>query len=240
MRKSPGFTLTELILSTTVSALILIGIIGVSAQMVRFQVESTRKGDVTGWTLLSINQMNREVEQASVLDCPRPSGGSVPPYGNPCAGTDSPFMRGCTNFTRAAGYPPGQRMDPDPNLPTTAFFYCVPPNGTYANNLLRYAQVTSGMGARVCLIDPTCGAAPTGAQTLDVVSTNVYQIDPLTPFFRRADDVMGVELNYIVGIATQSAVAAKGPPMTGGPNPVHVRMNYKIGMNKAFQDPPVD
>lgn len=237
MKRNGGFTLTELILSTSVSALILIGIIGVSTQMVRFQVESTRKGDVTGWSLVSLNQMNRELEQASVLDCPRPAGGAVPPYTNPCAGPDSNIMRGCSNFTRASA-PPG-RVDPDPGFETTAFFYCVPLAGVYANSLLRYAE-TDTTDPRACIINPTCGNPPAGGMTLNVVATNVSQLDPLTPYFRRADDIMGVELNYNVGIATASAYAHKGPPMTGGPVPIHVRMSYKIGMNKALQNPPVD
>lgn len=238
MSKTAGFTLTELIMSTTLSALILVAIIGVSTQMVKFQVESTRKGDVTGWTLVSLNQMNRELEEASVLDCPRPATGTVPPYTNPCDGVGSSILRGCSNYTRATN----SYINPDTgvNYPTTAFYYCVPTAGTYANNLLRYALVTTGTGARTCIINPTCGNAPTGGQTMDVISTNVYQIDPATPFFRRADEIMGVELNYIVGIATPSAHALKGPPMTGGPVPIHVRFTTKIGMNKSYQDPPVD
>jgi hypothetical protein len=231
MSGSKGFTLTELIFATTLSALVFIGIIGVSAQMVRYQVESYRKGEVSGWTLVAQNQMSRELENASVLDCPQPAAGGAT-YTAGCPGVTSSFLRGCSNYSRTnLG-----KIDPNPSVPTVAFYYCVPTSGVYANSLLRYEQLTT-VDPRTCVINPTCGdAAPVG-QSLSLIAKNVYQHDSATPYFTRADDIQGVEINYIVGFATPTAQSG---PTSGGPNPVYVRFNARIGMNKSIQTPQVD
>ncbi|MEK7859198.1 MAG: prepilin-type N-terminal cleavage/methylation domain-containing protein [Elusimicrobiota bacterium] len=213
MRRRPsraGFTIIELVISMSISSLVLIGVIGVASQMVRFQMEGSRKGGVTGWTLISLSKMNMELENATSLYCPG-TGASHTCTG----GLSTAYLSGCTNYSRDLG----SRIDAASN--NTSFYYCVAAAGTPATmSLLRYELTGAGVAC------PMPAPAACGTTTpFEVYARDFYPIDPLTPFFRRADDVSGVELNYIVGIAT---------PTTNTPNPVYMKVTTKIGMNKNY------
>lgn len=190
-----GFTLTELVISLTLSSFILVGIVGVASQMVRFQMEGKTKGDVTGWTLISLNKMNKELEDATVLDYPTTTGD---------------YISGCSNYTRIT---PGKI---DASLATTAFWYCVS-----GNQLMRYQSVGACPMAA-----PTCGVG-----AYEVYARDFYKIGGMAYFFRRANEVSGVELNYIVGIATSNADTTGQRTM-----PVYLKVQTKIGMNKAYNN----
>lgn len=119
-KRPPGFTLTELVIALSLAAFVLVGIVSVAAQMIRFQMEGKTKGDVTGWTLLSLNRMHKELEDASVLAYPTTTGDHI---------------SGCSNYSRVTN------AALDPGKPITAFWYCVaagsPPK------LVRYFAVGS-------------------------------------------------------------------------------------------------
>ena len=233
---SRGFTLTELIIAVSLSGLILMGIIGISAQMVRFQLQGARKGDVTGWTLLGLQRLNKEIENANVLDCPATAATSTcttAPY-NP-----SQVLSGCTNFTKQTNAPY------DENRETVAFYYCVPaPGHALQDHLVRY-ELKSGPNpaggfhstpAPTCPITPvpaTCGNTPASPVTMEVLVKGFYAHNTQAnfPFFERADDVSGVRLRYQVGLATATAEIS---PTTAGPIPTYMRFDMKIGMNKSY------
>lgn len=212
-RSAQGFTLVELIIALSLSSFILAGIVGVASQMVRFQMEGKKKGDVTGWTIVSLIKMNKELENASVLDCPSSYAG--------CSGLTSDYISGCSNYTRMTS--PAGPIDTSPgNNTITAFYYCVPTSGANANQLLRYgATGTCPMAA------PTCGSTA----GFEVYAQDFYKVAGLTYFFRRANEVNGIELNYIVGIATANADSTGQRTM-----PVYMKMQTKIGMNKTYNN----
>lgn len=195
-RAALGFTLTELVISLTLSSFVLVGIVGVASQMIRFQMEGKTKGDVTGWTLISLNKMHRELENATVLDYPTTTGDSI---------------SGCSNYTKVTGgvIQVGGAIE--------AFRYCVS-----GNQLMRYGSTGAcPMGA------VTCGV--TGGY--EVYARDFYKIGGMTYFFRRANEVSGLELNYIVGIATANA-----DPTGQRTMPVYMKVQTKIGMNKAYNN----
>lgn len=198
-----GFTLVELIVALVLSAFILVGIVGVATQMVRFQMEGQRKGDVSGWTLLSLAKMHKELEDASVLDFPS----AATPTGD--------YISGCSNYTRITNAPI------DSSLPVTAFWYCVQTTGLTPNRLLRYSSAgTCPMAA------PACGSG-----SFEVYAQDFHKRDGLGYFFRRAPEASGIEVNYTIGIATATDVSNKQMP-----NPVFVRVQTKISMNKSFNN----
>lgn len=234
--KGKGFTLIELIIAVSLSGAVLIGIMSVTAQMVRFELEGVRKNEVSGWMLLSLNEMNRELENATSLLCPST-------YGGGCAGNSSNVLSGCVNYTRNTA----SAIDPDTQKTTVAFYYCRPAAGQYAKMLLRYSQESApgtAVNARVCPINPTptCGNAPGAGQTMRVVATNVYGWDGSDPpaganlLFRRLDDIAGVEARYSIGFSTATSEIhhSAGTAAGAGPNPTFMRFATKIAMNKSF------
>lgn len=243
-RERKGFTLIELIIAVSLSGAVLIGIMSVTAQMVRFELEGNRKNEVAGWMLLSLSQMNRELENATTLLCPSTYGVVAG-----CAGNTSNVLAGCVNYTRQTN----RAVDPDTQKTTVAFYYCRPIAGQYAGMLLRYAQesaVGTAINARTCPINPlpTCGNAAGAGQTMKVVATNVFGINGggtlasnpagAEQFFQRMDDIAGVELRYSIGFSTATSEIhhSAGTAAGAGPNPTFMRFRTKISMNKAFNN----
>ena len=110
MKTRRAFSLIELVVALSLSAFVLVGIVGVASQMIRFQMESANKGDVTGWTLLSLQRMNKEIVDATVLQCPSAYPG--------CAGVNSDVLSGCSNYTRMTtegNYGAGNSISLTPN-----------------------------------------------------------------------------------------------------------------------------
>lgn len=208
-----GFTLVELIVALVLSAFILVGIVGVATQMVRFQMEGQRKGEVSGWTLLSLAKMHKELEDASVLDFPS------------ITNTTGDHISGCSNYTRVTDAPI------DDSLPVTAFWYCVETGGLTPNRLLRYFATTN-CPAGVCPAGACPMPAPScGAGGFEVYAQDFRKRDGLTYFFRRASDVAGIEVNYTVGVATATDVSNQQMP-----SPVFLRVQTKISMNKSLSN----
>lgn len=234
-----GFTLIELIIAVSLSGAVLIGIMSVTAQMVRFELEGARKNEVAGWMLLSLSQMNRELENATTLLCPSPWAG--------CAGNSSNVLSGCVNYTRKTA----AALDPDTQKTTVAFYYCRAESGQYENMLLRYAQESApgtAVTARTCPISPTpvCGNAPGAGQTMKVVATNMYGWDGQDPpagslmLFQRMEDIAGMEVRYSIGFSTATSEIhhSAGTTAGAGPNPTYMRFRTKIAMNKVFFNGP--
>lgn len=169
-RGRAGFSLTELIIAMLLSSFVMIGIVGISSQMVRFQVEGMRKGTVTGWSLVAITAMNREIEDGTTLIYPTNASGAA----------DS--MSLCHNYTHLtnAAIGPGsiRRID-----------YCY---DSTAPGYLRRNEVTGSC--------PAIGTAPPACSTFpEVVATGIYRDVSGNMVFRRADDVGGVQTRYRVG-----------------------------------------
>ncbi len=213
MRPRRGFTLLELIVAMTLSSFVLVGIVTVAAQMMRSQIESSDKGEVTGWTLIGLNRMNKELQDANYLAAPNAGGGAV--------------ISGCINYSMLMNNGAGGPINAA--LPTTAFYYCVNPAVNCGQpgvscNLLRYYN--DGVGI-ACPIAPTCGNAAYGLNPVEVVSRYVSQIQTpaVLPYFQRANDVGGIALNFNVGTTSPSA---------NRPNPVFLTISTKIKMNKQY------
>jgi len=176
MKTRRGFTLIELLVALVLSALVLLGIIGLAAQMIKVEMETSAKGTVMGWTLLGLDDLNRQLQDANVLYCPGP---------NCTYGAD--VIAGCINYSRYTN------TAMDTNQETLAFYYCVAPLGNPVKpTLLRYER--HGMGA-ACPYSPPggCGAGGYTAVARDFNKLNGQ------PYFTRADEVGGVRLTYRVG-----------------------------------------
>ena len=170
----------ELMVATALSAVVMLGVVVVATQMVHFQVDETHKGRVSGWTLLALNRMTKELEGASVLD-------------QPTTTTGGDIVSGCSNYSKLSNLPI------DANQPNTSFYYCV-----NSNNLYRYETQTAAGIPIVCPMALPPSAASCGVTgAYELIAKDVYRLDKLTsnatPYFRRADEVGGVELRYIVG-----------------------------------------
>src|SRR5690349_16271854 len=99
-----GFTLMELLIAVSLSLIVLITVISVFTQMVSWHFDGTRKGKSLGVILYSLDQMYKELEDASVLIMPPPAGDVI---------------SGCSNWSDVIGGP----IDPDTaNHPIKAFY----------------------------------------------------------------------------------------------------------------------
>lgn len=210
-----GFSLMELIIAMLLSSFVLIGIVGVSSQMLRFQVEGMKKGTVTGWSLVSISRMNKEIEDASVLVHP------------PDGGVPSDTLIGCANWSReGAGGGGGGRLNTSGGAAgnVTVFYYCY---DTAARYIRRYANVGAGVNCPPLSPAPTIPACDgSGAWTEnDIIATGVYRDTGANLLFRRADDVGGVQIRYVVGDPT---------PTPNMPTPQTIAFDTKIAMNKQY------
>ena len=223
MKTRRGFTLIELIVATGITSLVFLAIVGVVAQMMRLQIETNQKGGVTGWTLMSLDDMNRQLRQATALYCPNAT------YG---CGPNSQILIACSNYSFAAG---GRIVTTDPS---PMFGYCVtaasriPPR-----SLLRYDYAPGCQSpppmSFLSLVSACPGNANPAPYTL--VAQNIYQVGT-TPYFSRADDVGGVGLNYVVWTGLPE------PP----PNPLPacpltqkepcMTVSSRIGMNKQYNN----
>ena len=152
--------------------------------------------------------MNKELENASYLDKPS----VAVPAGN--------VISGCSNYSQVLGGVLNSAVS------ITAFFYCV--QGTQCGtpgvtcNLLRYA--TNNAGCPI-IPKPRCGSG-----IYEVVVRNISPISTpsgLTPYFQRAKDVGGIELNFNVGTTGVTA---------NRPNPVFLTISTKIPMNKSYSN----
>ena len=202
-----GFTLLELLVALTLSSVVLLGIVGVASQMIRWHIEGLTKSSDTAWTLTSVQRMSQELRSASALWCPY-----VDASRGGCPGDKSDILSGCENFSF---------LDSAIHAgPVKAFHYCVADNygAPPARTLLRYYDDDTG---GVCpLTGVVCGGG-----SPEVVARYVNKISPTTPYFTRRDDAGGVQIRYTVGQVT---------PTANRPVPVYTTVDVVMGMNKPY------
>lgn len=209
-----GFSLAELVIAMALSSFVMIGIVGISAQMVRYQVEGMKKGSVTGWSLVSISRMNKEIEDATVLVYPTNGSGA----------RDN--LIGCKNWSRYANGGAGGRLDASgaPAGNVVLFYYCYDTTNRY---IRRYANVGTAVAcpAGVPAI-PACDGSG-GWTENDVVATGVYRDTSNNFLFRRADEVGGIQIRYVIGNPT---------PTTNMPQPQTMAFDTRLAMNKQYNN----
>jgi type II secretory pathway pseudopilin PulG len=216
MKARRAFTLVELIIALVLSTFVLVGILGVTSQMLRYEFESSRKSSSTNWSLMSLDMMKREVQQGSTLV-------------TPIAGTPSTVLSGCIDWTTNMSLyatPPcvagsGCPLD-GVAANVVSFYYCVWPAGSTPSLtpwLLHYKGTT-------CPINPT----PTcGAGTFDVVAQDFYLDEGAAAYFTRDNDINGVQAKFMVGIGTTNVAGQRNSAV-----PTAQHINVKISMQKAY------
>lgn len=170
-----GFSLVELVIAMLLSSFVMIGIVGVASQMVRFQVEGMRKGSVTGWSLVAITAMNKEIEDATVLAYPTNATGP------------QNAMVACKNYSRVTN------LALSAGEPIITFGYCYDPDGI---GYLRRWETTGTCPGAVGVPPSPCSSVA------EVVATGVHLDAAGNNVFRRADDVGGIQIRYRVGDPT--------------------------------------
>lgn len=232
MRRPPrrrcekGFTLLELIVALSLSVFVLVGVITVATSMVRYQMDAIRKGSATGGTLMAITRMTKEIEDSTYLKCP----GNDPS----CPALTGDEVSGCTNWStqnQGADKRIDPTLDPDGAGPlsaatnVTSWRYCVS-----ANSLLRYEN----QGTSCSVPITACGGGT--PETVVWQKPGFYKMDNIGYFFKRSNDIGGVELHFIVGYATKTVLGGgAGGPVD--PNPTaYFKFDTKVGMNKSYNN----
>lgn len=206
-----GFTLIELLIAMSLSTMVLIGIVSVTASVMRHHFDSIRRGEANEMTLFALQQMNTELERATYImpNFPGVGGGSV--------------IRGCLNYS---SYIPGDGRY-DSTQPSSYFVYCVrsdgndtdtPPQAQYS--LIRYSgSPCSAMGTP----DTSCGTAG----SYEVVVNKRFNPIGTQPYFSRTSD-RRLRLQYTVGVSTQTAKTQ---------SPVFFRIDTTVSPEKSYNTP---
>ncbi|MFA6318607.1 MAG: prepilin-type N-terminal cleavage/methylation domain-containing protein [Elusimicrobiota bacterium] len=220
-RSRGGFTLVEVLIALTLSSTVLIALMTVMASVLRSHIDTTLKGEVSAWTVLALDQLNREIGEASYIN-------------NPAHGGTGNVISGCTNFSKLLYDAIGEgRLDATKEV--TAFYYC------------RSADIGGGMPALIRKFSMgttlTCPASiPSGPCTpgagAEVVIRNFHFRDndgtQSPPLFRNRGD--GIEMHFTVGSLTR--------PTSGAAATVAVPVNMKVDMfvqaNRPFTHRPTD
>lgn len=210
-----GVTLIELIIALVLSSFVIAALVGVVSQMMRGEMETSGKARVSGWAQMSLDSMQKELANSTVLYCPFPNA-SHPG----CPGSSSDVLSVCSNYTLNPDVGLGPSGGPLNGVPgdVRSAYYCVWSAGTPTGTpwLLRYA----GTG---CPISPT----PTcGAGSFQVVAQDIHPFDPAAgSLFRRADDIGGVRLSFTIGKSTATAQ---------DPNPAYLKIETSVPMQKSI------
>jgi hypothetical protein len=231
MSRRPAFTLVELIVALVLSTFVLVAIVGVTSQMLRYEFEGSRKASSTNWSLLAHNAIKKDVGGASAIFCPSVCAGVNNPPGcggaTGCGTVQSNYLSGCGNYSFQPYYPAAAGPT-DGADKVTSFYYCVQTAGTPSGDpwLWRYSQ---GPGSATCPhpAPGSCGGASAGSR-VEVVAQDFYPYAANTWYFRR-EASGGVEAQFTVGIGTTSV---PGKQNTAVPTAQHIGM--KVSMNKSF------
>lgn len=212
MRKAPGFSLIELVISVSLASFVLIGVATIAAQMTRSQVDGIRSGTVTGWSLVSYLSMAKEVEDSNVLAYPIANG----------AAADTLIV--CRNWSRMMGALPGGKLDAAGVVSVVQ--YCVD-SGDPANLILRrYANVGASVACPNPAVPVACAAVPGGTWTeTGVIGFRLEKLAGFPNMFTRDNSIGGVRLRYAIG---QQA----GTPQQ--PVPKFTPFDIGIAMQKQF------
>jgi len=211
-RRPKGFTLLELVIALTLSTFVLVGIVTVSASVIRQQYDAIRGGEVTVATLASLDFMMRELESASHIEPGFPS----------AAGTD--VLKGCVNWSRYMNANAGGALSAAD--PTSYFVYCVrsdgadPKDGIALFSLIRY----TGNGCANPLPTPETSCGTAGSFDT-IVYHNFSHADGLAYTFIRDATDSRVRVQYIVGKSTAS---------TNVPNPSFYKGSFAIEPDRAY------
>jgi len=223
MKARRAFTLVELIIALVLSTFVLVGLIGVTSQMLRYEFESSRKSTSTNWSLMALDQMKRELQQGSVLHIPASPTGTI-----------SLVLSGCSNWTKntTLGYASCNASGcPTDGVAANAksFYYCVKTAGTPSGTpwLLHYCQGPGCPAAFSSCPYPPPGSC--GAGTFDVVAQDFYPDSGNAWYFKRNDDIAGVEMQFMVGIGTASVA---GQPNAQVATAQHIKV--KLSMQKSY------
>ncbi|MBI5624900.1 MAG: prepilin-type N-terminal cleavage/methylation domain-containing protein [Elusimicrobia bacterium] len=230
--KRRGFTLVELLIALALSSTVLIALMSVLASLLRSHVDTTLKGEVSGWTVLALDQLNREVEEATFIAAPAPK-------------TSGNVLSGCTNFSRVlydavcTGSCPGEgRLDV--NTAVTAFYYCRSTDiGGGMPGLVRKYAIGNALVCPDNIPAAPCTAGAHGPTSgADVIVRNFHFRDDdatLSPtiFANRGD---GIEMHFAVGFMTR--------PTSGPGASIPVANNLKVDTfvraNKPYTYRPTD
>jgi prepilin-type N-terminal cleavage/methylation domain-containing protein len=210
-----GFTLIELIIALVLSTFVITALVGVISQMMRGQMEGSAKAVASGWTHMSIDAMQKDISNSSVLYCP-----FVDASHPGCTGPATSVLSACSNYTLNPGTGMGAAGGPLDGVAANvrSSYYCVWSAGTPSGTpwLLRYTGTT-------CPIAPTpvCGTG-----SFQVVAQDIHPFDPAQDFlFQRADDAAGVQISFTIGRSTATA---------NNPNPSYSKVRTRITMQKSF------
>lgn len=213
-----GYTLVELLVAISLSAIVMSGIISVASSVIRYQVEGGTRGDVAGWTLMNLHRMNQELEAATFITTRTTNG-----------------LIGCHNFSRILKY--GTESGKyDTTSPITWFHYCAA-TVSGIQSLYRYEDLTATTCPDTAKADGiTCGNAPGGALTYALVARRFYHHDEGTdnpPFFQMVRE--GIEMHYTIGESTPvvSGVTATTPY---NPVPVYLRVDTTVGSGRTYNN----
>jgi len=225
MRK--GFTLMEMIIAVFLSTMVLLGIIAVAASMVRQHFESISQGEVSGQTLLSLDQMNNEIENANSLVAPN----STTTSGN--------VLSSCENWSLLYG----QALNSAPNAQVESYYYCAAPTkasvhepGAY--DLWRYSckKTVGSPGSNICPFPALGGACGVGSAPAVAGATcsgpvnviyNALYLEPSFGNFFYYDFKGGVDMHYIVGYPQRTSQR---------PTPVSYQIDNAVMMQKSPGD----
>ncbi|MDE2143608.1 MAG: prepilin-type N-terminal cleavage/methylation domain-containing protein [Elusimicrobia bacterium] len=216
-RSHDGFTLLELVIATSLSTIVLVGIFSMGASMVQYEAEGMRKGSINGWSLASLVTMNRELEDASALVYPT-------------TGSQDSLVF-CSNWSRLAG----AQINTAAGNYAVVYYYC----WDAASNVLR--RMTSPLTANTpCpsssgYSPPACNSGTYG--TGSTVATGVYRdsnndsifsVDPLVT------STGTVRMRYVVGNPNPGASPNEGNGLTIFSNPQTMAFDTRITLDKAF------
>lgn len=213
MKNEQGFTLIELLAAMLLSTLVLVGIISLATNMIRYQFDSMKRGEVSGLNLVALSNMHRQIERATYLQAPTTAGGNE--------------IRACEGYSSIWSGPltPGQMS----GMSQRGFVYCVdespacPSGSPVANCPTLYHYDFPGVCPPPAV--GTCGAVVSGVTPSVVIYRNFFKGDTQTNYFWRNNVVGGVEVNYIVGLSTSSA---------NRPNPIAYKVRTRISMAKSY------
>ena len=220
-----GFTLMEMMVALTVSALVLVGIISIATTMARYRYAASLRGSATGGALYSLQRMQREIEDATSIALPA---GGPPPTGD--------VVSGCTNWSNS-NLGVDKRIDPNKAAPfpctgtspdqdnVVAFYYCRTPG----NAFYRHYSCGRPNNGTACVIPTptTCGTgggAAGAAESVVPAKPGFYPMDNFTYLFKRPNDTQ-IELHYIVGNGTYSATNL---------SPTSIKVNVTLTTNKSY------
>jgi len=217
--QSRGFSLLEMLVAVSLSAIVLIAIFNVFSSMVRFQIEGSKKSTATGWALASLSKMAKEIEQCTVM--PYPDSSAVP----------SDIFVGCTNWNRVGAFGVGAI---DATTAPTVVYYCYdttstnPSTGQILYAIRRFVISPAASCPANTASRPVCdGSWALG--TNDIVAVDVYR-NGGSLLFTKDDAIGGVRVRFVVGKETYTPAVGQ-PPVV---NPQFLKFDTGISLVRSY------